>query len=161
MLMLKRILVPKIAISVILIFFAVNCSKDQNSFLPYTKVDLYLPLANYNHLTVSGNSILFKNAGYRGVIVVCVSPDLGLYYAYDACCPYEKDYSGVVEIEAIKNLTTPDNLVYSSAFYGICNKCGSKFNLMGSGQPVSGSLATHYLQNYTINVSSNYLSVTN
>jgi hypothetical protein len=160
MLMLKRIPIPKIAISVILIFFAVNCSKDQNSFLPYTKVDLYISLANYNHLTVSGNSILFKNAGYKGVIVVCVSPDQGLYYAYDACCPYETDYSGVVEIEAIKNLTTPDNLVYSSSFYGICNKCGSKFNLMANGQPVSGSLATHYLQNYSINVGSSYLTVT-
>jgi len=147
----------------IIILLAVNCSKDQNSFLPYVKVDLYIPLANYNQLTIPGNSILFKGYGFNqyGVIVVCVNPDLGLYYAYDACCPYETDHSGIIEIEPIKNFPAPDNLVYSSAFFGTCNKCKSKFNLMGSGQPVNGSLATHYLQNYNISIGMGSLTVTN
>jgi len=146
---LKRIILTKIAISALLILTWGSCSKDQNSFLPYVKVYLYIPLANYNHLTIPGNSILFRNNGFNGngVIVVCVNPDQNLYYAYDACCPYETDYSGVIELEAAP-ITGPDK-VYSSGFFGTCNKCGSKFNLIAGGEPVTGP-ATHFLQNYNI-----------
>ena len=156
---LKRILIAKITISALLILSAVNCAKDQNSFLPYVPINLYIPLANFNHLKIPGNSILFQNEG-DGVIVVCVNPELNLYYAYDARCPYEKDYSGVIEIEPVKNLVSPPGMVYSSAFFGVCNKCGSEFNLMGSGQPTKGP-ATHYLQNYNISSGFESLTVTN
>ena len=157
---LKHNVFSKITISVLTILLAINCSKDQNSFLPYTSVDLHLSLVNFNHLKISGNSILFKNEGYKGLIVVCVSPDLGLYYAFDACCPYEKDYSGVIVIQPIANLTSPSGTVYSSDFFGICNKCGSEFNLIGGGQPHKGP-ATHYLQNYTISSGFESLNITN
>lgn len=152
--------IAKITISFLLLLSAINCSKDQNSFLPYVKIDLQISLVNYNHLTIPGNSILFENYGYKGVIVVCVNPDLNLYYAYDACCPYETDYSGTVMIQQIKNLTPAPNTIYSSDFFGVCDKCGSKFNLMGSGQPTSGP-ATRYLQRYSISTGFESIMVSN
>jgi len=161
MFQLKRILIAKITIFAFILLSAINCSKDQNTFLPYVKISKYISLANYNHLTIPGNSVLFQHEGYKGLIVVCINSDLGQYYAYDACCPYEKDYSGIVTIQPIKNLPSPPYEIFSSDFYGVCNKCGSKFNLIGSGQPVSGSSATHYLQNYNISSGIGSLTVTN
>lgn len=156
---LKRIVIVLFTISVLIILLLVNCGKDQNSFLPYVRVYLYIPLANFNHLIIPGNSILFRNYGFKGngVIVTCVNPDQNLYYAYDACCPYESDYSGVIELEPAP-ITGPDK-VYSSGFFGTCNKCGSKFNLMAGGQPISGP-ASHYLQNYNIVSGTGSLTVT-
>ena len=161
MLKLKRFLIPKITIFAIIVLFAVNCSKDQNSFLQYVRVNMYIPLATFNHLKIPGNSVLFQNEGYKGIIVVCVDPNSNQYNAFDACCPYEKDYSGIVTIQPIKNLPTPPNTVFSSDFYGKCNKCGSEFNLIGSGQPTAKGPATHYLQSYNISTGFESLTVTN
>jgi len=155
-----RIIIVKVTFFALIILSFSNCSKDQNTFLPNVKVNLYIPLANYNHLTIPGNSVLFENEGYKGIIVVCVNPDLGQYFAYDACCPYEKDYSGTITVQPIKNLTSPPYTVFSSDFFGICDKCGSEFNLMGSGQPSKGP-ATHYLQSYNLIYGLNSLTVTN
>ena len=135
-----------------------NCSKDQNSFLPNIRVNFYIPLANYNHLAIPGNSVLFQNEGYKGLIVVCVNPDLGQYYAYDATCPYEKDYSGLVTIQPVK--PSPPYTVFSSDFFGVCNKCGSEFNLLGNGRPDKGP-AIHYLQDYNVISGFGSITVTN
>ena len=160
MLKLKRNILAKIMLSAIIILSAVNCSKDQNTFLPYVKISLHISLINYNHLMIPGNSVLFENEGVRGVIVVCINPDLNQYMAYDACCPYEKDYSGAVLVKAVKNLTSPPGTIYSSDFFGVCNKCGSEFNLMVNGQPHKGP-ATHYLQSYSISTGFETIMVTN
>lgn len=157
---LKLILLSKITIPLIIILLAVNCSKDQNSFLPYVRVNLRISLVNYNHLNIPGNSVLFRNEGFRGLIVVCVNPDLSQYMAYDACCPYEKDNSGVVLIQPVKNLISPPGTVFSSDFFAVCNKCGSEFNLMGGGQPVKGP-ASHYLQRYNFSTGFESVTVTN
>jgi len=106
-------------------------------------------LVNYNFLTIPGNSVVFQNDGVKGIIVVCVNPDQSQYFAFDACCPNEKDFSGIVELQPVKNLITPPYTLFSSDFFGICNVCGSKFNLLGNGQPVKGP-ATHYLQSYNV-----------
>ncbi len=160
MLKIKRSPIAKITIFVSLLLLAINCSKDQNTFLPYVKITKFISLVNYNHLTIPGNSVLFQHEGYKGLIVVCVNPDLEQYYAYDACCPYEKDYSGVITVQPVKNLPSPQYEVFSSDFFGVCNKCGSKFNLMGVGQPTSGP-ATNYLQRYNISSGMSSLTVTN
>ena len=152
--------VPKIAIPLIIILFAVNCSKDQNTFLPYVRVNLYIPLATYNHLTIPTNSVLFQHEGYRGIIVVCVDPGSNAYYAFDACCPYEKDYSGIVTIQPIANLPSQPGTIYSSDFLGICNKCGSKFNLISGGQPIEGP-TNHFLQRYNISSGMGSITVSN
>ena len=144
----------------VILFSAINCTKDQNNFLPYVRVSLYISLVNYNHLKIPGNSILFQNHGVKGIIVVCINPDLSQYYAYDACCPYEKDFSGIVEIKAVKNLVSPPGTVFSSDFFGICNKCGSEFSLMASGQPHKGP-SIHYLQSYNLSTGFESLMVTN
>lgn len=156
----KRILITKITKVALIILLMVNCAKDQNSFVPYTRINKMISLAVYNNLTVSGNSVLFQHEGYRGLIVVCVDPTSNLYYAYDACCPYEKDYSGVVTVQPVKNLTSPPYEVFSTDFFGVCNVCGSQFNLMGSGQPTKGP-ATHFLQNYNIIIGFESLTITN
>lgn len=157
---LKRITISKIIISALIILSAINCAKDQNSFLPYIRVNLHISLVNYNHLKIPGNSVLFQNEGYKGIIVECINPDLGQFLAYDACCPYEKDYSGIVKIQPIAKLASPPGTIYSSDFFGICNKCGSEFNLMVSGQPHKGP-ATHYLQSYSISSGFESLMITN
>jgi hypothetical protein len=157
---LKRILPAKILISFLVILSAAGCTKDQNTFVPYTRVNLRISLVNYNHLRIPGNSVLFQTEGYRGLIVVCVNPDLPQYYAFDACCPNEKDYSGVVTIQPVKNLTSPPYTIFSSDFFGVCNKCRSEFNLMGNGLPIKGP-ATHYLQSYNIVTGFESVTVTN
>jgi len=134
---------------IIAILILGSCAKDQNSFLPPVKINLRISLVNYNFLTIPGNSIVFQNQGVKGIIVVCINPDLSQYVAYDACCPNEKDYSGIVTVQPVKNLVTPPFTIFASDFFGICNVCGSKFNLMGGGQPVKGP-ATRYLQLYNI-----------
>ena len=156
---LKHFKILKITIFTVIILFATNCSKDQNSFLPYTKINLRISLVNLNHLTIPGNSILFTTYGFKGVIVSCIDPISGNYSAYDACCPNETDYSGIVELEPVKGLNTP-YMVYSSGYIGKCNQCGSEFNLMGNGQPIKGP-AIHYLQSYSISVGNGNLTVTN
>jgi hypothetical protein len=157
---LKRILSAKISISFLVILSAASCTKDQNTFVPYTRVNLRISLVNYNHLRIPGNSVFFQTEGYRGLIVVCVNPDLPQYYAFDASCPNEKDYSGIVTIQPVKNLTSPPNTVFSSDFFGVCNKCGSEFNLIANGLIVKGP-ATHYLQSYNLTVSENYITIIN
>ena len=146
---LNRIVFIKITSAILIALTAVSCGKDQNAFLPNVQVNFSLTPYELSFLEVSGNSIVFTNQGVNGVIVVCVDPNSSQYFAYDATCPYEKDYSGVVTVQAVKNYTSPPYTIFSSDFYGVCNKCGSKFNLMGGGQPVSGP-ATHYLQNYNV-----------
>ena len=157
---LKHIISKKIFLGAIIILIATSCAKDQNSFLPSVKVNIPVSLINFNFLTIPGNSVVFQNQGVKGVIVVCVDPTSSQYFAYDACCPYEKDYSGVVIVQPVKNLVSPPLTIFSSDFFGICTICGSKFNLMGGGQPVKGP-ATHYLQNYHVITGFDTLTITN
>lgn len=149
----------KIILIALLLSSAASCTKDQNSFLPSIKINLHISLVNYNFLTIPGNSIVFQNDGVKGIIVVCVNPDQSQYFAFDACCPNEKDFSGIVELQPVKNLITPPFTLFSSDFFGICNVCGSKFNLLGNGQPVKGP-ATHYLQSYNVITGFESLTIT-
>ncbi len=146
---LKQLNIHKIILIALLFWNTESCTKDQNSFLPSVKINLHISLVNYNFLTIPGNSVVFMNEGVKGIIVVCVNPDQSQYFAFDACCPNEKDFSGIVELEPVKNLVTPPFTLFSSDFFGICNVCGSKFNLLGNGQPVKGP-ATHFLQSYNV-----------
>ena len=157
---LKHIILKKITQAALIILTVISCTKDQNSFLPSVKVNIPISLVNYNFLTIPGNSVVFLNQGVKGVIVVCVDPVSSQYFAYDACCPNEKDYSGVVTLQPVKNLVTPPLTIFSSDFFGICDICGSKFNLMGGGQPVKGP-ATHYLQSYHVITGFDSLTITN
>ena len=157
---LKHIILKKFVAAAILILMFLGCSKDQNSFLPSVRVNIPISLVNYNFLTIPGNSVVFENQGVRGVIVVCVDPTSSQYFAYDACCPNETDYSGTAVVQPVKNLVSQPSTIFSSDFFAICNICGSKFNLMGGGQPVKGP-ATHYLQSYHVITGFESLTITN
>ncbi|MEI7525703.1 MAG: hypothetical protein WCJ95_15285 [Mariniphaga sp.] len=157
---LKHIIFKQIGIALFIFLVCISCSKDQNSFLPSVRVNIPISFANYNFLTIPGNSAVFENQGVKGVILVCVDPGTSQYFAYDACCPNEKDYSGTVVVQPVKNLVSPPYTIFSSDFFGICNICGSKFNLMGGGQPVKGP-ATHYLQSYHVITGFDSLTITN
>ena len=157
---LKHIVFLKSIVVLLAILTLAGCSKNMNTFLPNVQVNITLTPYELNFIGVPGNSIVFTNEGVNGVILSCVDPNNFQYFAYDATCPYEQDHSGVVTINAIKNYTSPPYTIFSSDFYGICNKCGSKFNLMGGGQPVSGP-AAHFLQNYNVLTGSGNITITN
>ena len=124
----------------------ITCSKDQNSFVPYVPVSKYIDLNLYNHLTIPGNSITFRDEGYAGIIVMCVNPSQ--YYAFDACCPYETLPSCPVNLTPIAGLSSTD-MIFSSSVAGTCKCCGSQYSLFGGGYPTKGPSA-HVLQQYQV-----------
>jgi nitrite reductase/ring-hydroxylating ferredoxin subunit len=138
--------VKKILLWLFTLLIFSTCAKDQNTFLPYKKVDLYIPLANYNHLTIPGNSITFQNYGYAGIIVICINETD--YYAFDACCPYEIQQSCIAGAEPIKNLSG-GGLIYSSNTTAKCKCCGSEFMLFSGGFASKGP-AARPLQQYQV-----------
>ncbi len=155
-----HIILNRICVFTLIIFIGGSCTKDQNTFLPNRRVNFSTTQYEFNFLTISGNSVKFEDQGVNGIIVVCVDPNSSLYFAYDATCPYETDYSGVVIVQPVKNYVSPPFRIFSQDFYGVCNKCKSKFNLMAGGQYVSGP-ASHYLQNYHVIIGFQNLTITN
>jgi nitrite reductase/ring-hydroxylating ferredoxin subunit len=142
----STILRTRIVIGTFVLLIAVSCAKDQNSFVPYSSVDFYIPLATNNHLTIPGNSITYRNQGYAGIIVMCVNPEQ--YYAFDACCPYEVLPTCSVELNAIPGLSN-SVVVYSSSVSGKCKCCSSEFSLFGGGYVTKGP-ASRSLQQYQV-----------
>jgi len=161
---LKRISTSKITLAMLLFLIVIGCGKNQNAFLPNVQVNFTLTPYEFNFVEISGNSIEFLNQGYNGngVILSCANPDPSApqFYAYDATCPYEKDYSGVIVLTPVKNYTSPPYTIFSSGFIGTCNKCGSTFNLMNGGQ-VTGGPATHFLENYNVLSGNGTITITN
>lgn len=121
-----------------------SCADNQNTFVPYTKVDKYISLINYNNLQIPGNSMTFPTDGYSGLIVVCVS-DVQ-YLAFDACCPNEGTKLSTVE-------TNPGQtgIISSSNPLATCKVCGSQYILFNGGYPVKGP-STRNLKQYAVSV---------
>lgn len=161
---LRRISKAKITLPLLLILTVFGCGKNQNAFLPTVQVNISLTPYEFNFIEISGNSIEFLNQGYKGngIILSCSNPDPSApqFYAYDATCPYEKDYSGVIILTPVKNYSSPPYTIFSSGFIGTCNKCGSTFNLMNGGQ-VTGGPATHFLENYNVLSGNGTITITN
>ena len=158
----KRLFIAEITVALVLILTVIGCSKNQNAFLPNVQVNISLTPYEYNFIDISGNSIEFLKQGYKGngVILSCADAILPQFYAYDATCPYEADYSGVILLSPDKNYTSPANTIFNSGFTGTCNKCGSTFNLMNGGQVIKGP-ATHFLENYYVLTGSGSITITN
>jgi len=140
------------------LFFALiigflSCTDNQNSFVPYAKVDMYISLVNYNNLLIPGNSMTFPTAGYAGLIVICISDQQ--YFAYDACCPYEGTKNSIVE-------TNPGQtgIVFGSNPVATCKICGSQYILYNGGYPVKGP-STRNLKLYQVTVLDNRLWIHN
>ena len=112
-----------------------NLSCDEiDSQIPDVPVRLTLNLSIYNELTIPGNSMLFENVGFGGVIVYCELP--GSYYAYDAACTHEVSQTCTLTNEGV---------------LGTCSCCESKFILSGSAYPSEGP-ATAPLKQYNVSV---------
>jgi nitrite reductase/ring-hydroxylating ferredoxin subunit len=134
-----------------LVFMA--CSDNQNSFVPYAKVDKYVPLVNYNNLMIPVNSMTFPSDGYAGLIVICISDNQ--YLAYDACCPYEGLKNSIVETNPGQN-----GIISSSNPMATCKICGSQYILFNGGYPVKGP-STRNLKQYQVTVMDNRLWIHN
>lgn len=132
-------------------FFA--CTDNQNSFVPYAKVDKYIPLVNYNNLLISGNSMTFPTDGYAGLIVMCVSDQQ--YIAFDACCPFEGSTTSIVETNPGKT-----GVISSSNPIATCKICGSQYILFSGGYPTKGP-STRNLKQYQVTMLDNRLWVHN
>ncbi len=131
----------------------IACTDNQNTFVPYAKVDKYISLVNYNNLLISGNSMTFPADGYAGLIMVCISDQQ--YLAFDACCPYEGAKNSIVE-------TNPGQIgiVASSNPVATCKICGSQYILFQGGYPTKGP-STRNLKQYQVTVLDNRLWVHN
>jgi nitrite reductase/ring-hydroxylating ferredoxin subunit len=132
-------------------FFA--CTDNQNSIVPYAKVDEYFNLVNYNNLLIAGNSMTFPTLGYAGLIVICISDQQ--YLAFDACCPFEGSRTSIVETNPGKT-----GVVSSSNPMATCKICGSQYILFSGGYPTKGP-STRNLKQYQVTMLDNRLWVHN
>ena len=130
-----------------------SCTDNQNSFVPYAKVDEYFNLVNYNNLLIAGNSMTFPAFGYAGLIVICISDQN--YLAFDACCPFEGSRTSIVETNPGKS-----GVVSSSNPVATCKICGSQYILFSGGYPTKGP-STRNLKQYQVTVLDNRLWVHN
>ena len=131
----------------------IACTDNQNSFVPYVKVDTYIPLVNYNNLLIAGNSMTFPTDGYAGLIVICISDQQ--YLAFDACCPFEGSRTSIVETNPGKAGVVP-----SSNPVATCKICGSQYILFSGGYPTKGP-STRNLKQYQVTTLDNRLWVHN
>lgn len=115
-----------------------SCDKIQDSPIPYVPVSLFINLNIVNELTVSGNSVMFPNYGFGGIIVYCEYP--GSYYAYDAGCTKE---------------LRRDCSVVNDGALAECPCCGSVFVLINGGYPSKGP-AEMPLKQYHVTLINNY-----
>ncbi|HEY5510120.1 MAG TPA: hypothetical protein VIK10_03750 [Prolixibacteraceae bacterium] len=138
-------------LTLVLAFFA--CTTNQDSLVPYAKVDEYFNLVNYNNLLIANNSMTFPTLGYAGLIVICISDQQ--YLAFDACCPFEGSRTSVVETNPGKT-----GVVASSNPVATCKICGSQYFLLGGGYPIEGP-STRNLKTYQVTVMDNRLWVHN
>lgn len=120
---------------IIILVLLINSSCDEvDSQIPEVPVRLTLNLNIYNELTIPGNSLLFEQVGFGGIIVYCELP--GSYYAYDAACTHEVSQTCTLKNEGV---------------LGTCSCCSSKFILSGSAYPSKGP-ASAPLKQYNVSV---------
>lgn len=112
-----------------------GCEKAKEHPVPDAPVNISIKVGDADSKILPG--------GYAGVIVYYASP--GVCYAYDACCPYEHNRKAIVE---------PAGLL------GVCNTCGTTFDLTSGGFP-SGGPAKTPLKQYSAHEAYGYIHVRN
>jgi len=117
-----------------LIAFSFFSCEDEFSQFPEVPVAFTINLAYNNDLQFPGNSVYFAGVGYGGIIVTCYTE--GVYYAFDAACPYE---------------ISPDCLLETEGLIATCPCCGSKYTLFYSGSPIEGPTSAP-LKEYNVKV---------
>lgn len=125
----------------VLMFFIISCEKESNlNSIPYAEVyfEINLEKTPDKNLRTPGRSETFINprlstdrVGYSGLLITCsalepITNSIYQLYAYDLCCPYEKQQN--IRVEPIQENVTAK-----------CMKCGSIFNIFnGVGNPIAG-----------------------
>lgn len=125
---------------------ALACSEKIEMRIPVRPVNLELDLTYQDKAlnAIQGWKIYRQKdvdqageyTGFGGVLVYHGLNASGgnSFYAFDAACPYEASSSITIEVD-------------ESAIYGICPKCGSKYELLnGIGNPVEGPAAQERFQ---------------
>jgi Rieske Fe-S protein len=131
--------------SFLLIFVLLfSCDKYQNEIIPNVPVSFTINLNIINDLTIPGNSVLFSNFGFGGVVVYCELP--GMYYAFDATCTHEASNNCTIENEGV--LAT-------------CKCCGSQFILLSGAYPSKGPAEMPLKQYNVSQLNTNTLRVYN
>lgn len=146
-----------------LVGMALACSDTIEMRIPVRPVNLELDLTYQDKAlnAIQGWKIYRQKdvdqageyTGFGGVLVYHGLNTSGgdSFYAFDAACPYEASSSVTIEVD-------------ESAIYGICPKCGSKFELLnGIGNPVEGPAAQErfQLKQYQTERSGNIIRVYN
>lgn len=121
----------------IILISQISCNKIQDSEIPDVPVSFTINLNISNELTIPGNSMIFRG-GYGGVIVYCELP--GIYYAFDATCPYEISQTCRIHNEGV---------------LGTCPCCESQFILIGGAFPSKGPAAAP-LKQYNVSQINNF-----
>jgi hypothetical protein len=122
----------KIYSSLLVIFFLLAgtnaCKDDYTSVIPYVRVNMNIPTANYIEFNIPGGAVYFENYGYGGVIIVENWGDTtNPFLAFDAACTNE--ILSTVRVEVTD----------SGSGIATCSECGSEFMLLGgSGSPIKG-----------------------
>lgn len=122
---------------IFLVLFFPSCDKVNQSPIPDVYVSFTVNLVIANELNVPGNSVLFSEFGFGGVIISCEAP--GSWYAFDAACTYEASRSCSVENDGV---------------LADCPCCGSQFVLLGGAYPTN-SPATIPLKQYNVSLLNN------
>ena len=131
-----------------------SCGIEENpipSVPVYLNLDLNLedkelrPIPSYKEYGSRNiNPGLGERAGFGGVLVVHNVFDE--FKAFDRTCPYEANPSITVEVD-------------NEVLYAVCPKCGTKYDIAGSGAPNGSS--KHYLRQYSVTINGNRLIVRN
>ena len=131
-----------------------SCGIEENpipSVPVYLNLDLNLedkelrPIPSYKEYGSRNiNPGIGERAGFGGVLVVHNVFDE--FKAFDRTCPYEATPSITVEVD-------------NEVLYAVCPKCGTKYDIAGSGAPNGSS--KHYLRQYSVTINGNRLIVRN
>ncbi len=110
-----------LAVIILLLFLIPGCGKDNRPLIPYAYVSLQLYPNTLDFIPVGG--YIYKNEGYRGIIIYRILPDE--FAVYERCCPYDPEKTGArVSVDASSSTCTD-------------SVCMSKF-ILYDGTPYGG-----------------------
>jgi len=122
-------MIRTLAVIILLLFLIPGCGKDNRPVIPYVYVSLQLYPNTLDFIPVGG--YIYKNEGYRGLIIYRMLPEE--FAVYERCCPYDPEKTGaMVSVDASSSTCTDP----------VCN---SKF-ILYDGTPYEGPSPYSLLQ---------------
>jgi hypothetical protein len=105
----------------ILLLIVPACKKDKQPQIPYVYVNLQLYPNSMDYIPIGG--YIYKNAGYRGIVIYRFLSDE--FMVYERCCPYDPEKTGAMITVDPSGTTCTDSV------------CMSKF-ILYDGSPYGG-----------------------